>query len=167
MDAIKIDIAGTRRVGLRFDEFPDQLRDDFVREITSLSAELLVRIEAVTPDRTGKLRSQETVHVFNDPNQVKGNVFVAGVKGSQDFAKAGAEEYGAHRATQVKAHSMSLDHHWSEKLAAPMTVLVRAYSRTPDIAEAAFLRGPLAAMGPEVVARLNAVVDKAVAQANA
>ncbi len=167
MDTIKIDLAGVRQVGLRFDEFPDALYADLKQEIDALSIELLARIEAATPDRTGRLRSQERLRLFTDPNRITGYIDIAGDKGSQDFAKAAALEYGAHNPTKVAAHDMKLDHFWDKKLAEPVTVLVEAYNRTPDIAEFAFERGPLAAMQPEVVARLNAVVAKSTAQANA
>jgi hypothetical protein len=168
MDTIHIDVTGARQVGLRFEEFPDALYAELRGEVDALSAELFAHIEAATPDRTGRLRSEERVRLFTDPNRITGYVDIAGTKaGALEYAKAGALEYGAHQATQVKAHSMRLDHNWAEKLAAPMTVLVSAYSRTPDIAEHAFERGPLAAMAPEIVSRLNAVVEKAVKEANA
>jgi len=167
MDSIHIDLAGVRQVGLRFDEFPNALYADLKREIDSLSVELYARVQAATPSLTGQLRSQERLRLFTDPNRITGYIDVEGGKGSQDFAKAAALEYGAHKPTKVKAHSMGLDHYWSKMLAAPETVLVEAYNRTPDIAEAAFERGPLAAMQPEIVGRLNAVVEKAVAEANA
>ena len=166
MDDIHIAVTGDRQVGLRFEEFPDALYVALRQEVDALSIELLARIEAATPSRTGKLRSQERLRLFTDENRITGYIDIAGAKGSQDFAKASALEYGAHKATQVAAHAMKLDHHWSLKLAAPETVLVAAYSRTPDITETAFERGPLDAMAPEIVARLNAVVEKAVVAAN-
>jgi len=167
MDAVKIDVTGVRQVGLRFDEFPDELYVELKAEIDALSNELFSRVQAATPDATGLLRSQERLRLFADPNRITGYVDVEGGKGSQDFAKAGALEYGAHRATKVSAHGMRLDHYWARKLAAPETVLVQAYARTPDIQEHAFERGPLEAMQPEIIARLNAVVERAVAEANA
>jgi hypothetical protein len=167
MDAIKIELSGERQVGLRFDEFPTQLYTDFQKEIAALGEELLDRVEAATPELTGRLRGEERLRVFSDPNRITAYVDIAGEKGSQDFAKAAALEYGAHKATKVKAHTMRLDHVWAEKLNEPMTVLVADYSRTPDIDEVAFERGPLASMQSEAVARLNAVVARATAQANA
>ncbi len=167
MDTIRISVTGDRQVGLRFDNFPDALYEDLRSEIDALSSELFTRVQAATPSLTGQLRSQERERLFTDPNRITGYVDIAGGKGSQDFAKAAALEYGAHKATKVKAHAMGLDHHWAEKLAAPEQVLVEAYVRTPNIQEFAFERGPLAQMQPEVIARLNAVVEKAVAEANA
>lgn len=167
MDAIRIAVSGERQAGIRFDRFPDALYADLRREIDSLSIELFARVEAATPEVTGRLRAQERVRLFTDPNRITGYVDIQGGKGSQDFAKAAALEYGAHRSTKVTGHAMRLDHFWADKLAAPITVLVGAYSRTPNIDAFAFERGSLALMQPEISARLNAVVEKAVAEANA
>jgi len=166
-DFISFDVANVRQVGLRFDEFPDALYQDLKKEIEALSAELFGRIQAATPDRTGQLVGAERLRVFADANRITGYVDIAGAKGSQIFAKASALEYGAHRSTKVAAHKMGLDHHWAQKLAAPEQVLVAAYTRTPNIEEVAFERGPLAEMQPEIAARLNAAVAKATAEANA
>ena len=166
MDAIRINITGDSQVGVRFEEFPDVLYDELRVEIDALSSELFARIEAATPSKTGELRRNERLRLFTDANRITGYVDIAG-KGSQDFAKAGALEYGAHRKTNVSSHSMKLDHAWSNKLSEPMDVIVDAYDRTPNIAEHAYERGPLAAMRPEIISRINAVVDKAVAGVNA
>lgn len=166
MDSIRINVTGDRRVGLRFEEFPDHLYDDLRQEIDSMTNELFAMVQAATPSRTGELRSQERMRLFTDKSRITGYVDVAGKSGSQDFAKAGALEYGAHRKTKVASHSMKLDHLWGEKLNAPMDVVVKAYERTPNIAEHAFVRGPLEAMQPQVVSRMNAIVERAVAQVN-
>ena len=167
MDSIHIDVTGARQVGIRFEEFPDVLYAELKAEIESLGAELFARVEAQTPSRTGTLRSQERLRIFADPNRITAYLDIdAGKVSGGAYAKAGALEYGAHRPTKVAAHSMRLDHHWALKLSAPERVLVSAYSRTPDIQTFAFERGPLAEMQPEVIARLNGVVEKATASAN-
>ena len=166
MDNIRINITGERQAGLKFEEFPDDLYDDLRREIDALTHELLGLVQAATPSHTGRLRSQERARIFTDKNRITGYIDVAGEKGTQDFAKAAAEEYGAHRKTKVSAHSMKLDHAWGEMLNAPITVMVAAYERTPNIAERAFERGPLAVMQPQIIARLNDAVSQAVAKAN-
>lgn len=170
MDFIHIDVTGARNAGLRFEEFPSELHDELMQEIDALTIELYALVQAATPTRTGKLHSQERTKLFDDGNKIKGSVFIAG-KGSgsnSDFAKAGALEYGSTGEDfRVAAHPMQLDHFLNEKFDAPITVMVKAHDRASSIAEHAFLRGPLAAMTPEVLARLNAVVDKAVAKVNA
>lgn len=163
---IHIDVKGDRQVGVRFDEFPDQLYADLRKEIESLTSELLARVQAATPSKTGALRSSERLRIFADPDRITGYVDIAGDKGTQAFAKAGALEYGAHRSTKVSAHQMKLDHAWSQKWAGPEMVLVGAYTRTPNIAEHRFERGPLGAMQGEIIERLNAVVEKRVAEVN-
>jgi hypothetical protein len=164
---IHIDVKGDHAVGLRFEAFPGQLYDALKDEITSLGQELLARVRAATPSRTGRLRSEERLRIFADPNSIKAQVGInAGKVSGGEYAKAGALEYGAHRATKVKAHRMRLDHHWALKLAAPEMVMLAAFTRTPNIEEHSFERGPLAEMQAEILTRLNAVVDKAVVQAN-
>ena len=168
-EMIHFDVTGTRQVGLRFDQFPDALHDDLRNTIDTLSKELFARVEAATPSLTGRLRSQERVRLFDDGSRITGYVDIAGEgsgKGS-DFAKAAALEYGAHQSAKVSAHAMKLDHAWANMLAEPITVLVKAFTRKPNIAEHAFERGPLAEMQPEIIERLNAVIAKATQQANA
>jgi hypothetical protein len=166
MDSIGIRVTKDREVGLRFDAFPDNIYEALSIEVNALATELLARVQAATPSLTGKLRSQERLRLFKDKNRISGYVDIAGTAGSQDFAKAAAIEYGAHKRTTVSAHSMKLDHAWDKMLSAPMDVIVGAYDRTPNIAESAYERGPLDEMGPEIIDRLNAVVEQAVAKAN-
>lgn len=159
---VHVDIAGDRQVGLRFEEFPDALHAELLALIGGqLGPELETLVEAATPDRTGRLRGEEGLRVFDDPQSIKAQVSV-----TAEFAKAAALEYGAHRSTNVKAHSMRLDHAWSRRFNAPLSVLVSAYTRTPDIDEVDFLRGPLAAMAPEAIARMEDVVAKLAQAAN-
>ena len=168
-DFIRIDVAGDRQAGIRFEEFPDALRDDLRKEISALSLELFGRIEARVPRLSGDLASNVRHQLFVDKDKITGRVAMDGRgtgKGS-DFAKAGALEYGSTgKKFKVAAHSAALDHYWEEKLAAPITVLVKAHKRASTIGEHAFMRGPLQAMQPEVVERLNAVVERAVQEAN-
>lgn len=166
-DQIRIDINGDRQSGLRFEEFPDHLHDDLRGEIDALSHELLARIEAAVPSKSGQLRSQVRLRMFDQEDRIRGYIDIEGRKGSTDYAKAGALEYGSKgKPIKVSAHKMRLDHYWDHKLAAPTTVLVEAYERTPDIAEHSFMRGPLAAMRPEILKRLTDVVERTVADTN-
>lgn len=168
-DFIRIDIEGDRQAGLRFEEFPDDLRDDLRAEIDALSNELFGRIEGAVPRLSGDLAGKVRRQMFVDKDKITGRVTIDG-KGSgkgSDFAKAGALEYGSTgKKFKVAAHSAKLNHLWSERLAAPMTVLVKAHERPSTIREHAFMRGPLRAMQGEAVARLNAVVERAVDVAN-
>jgi hypothetical protein len=167
MDAIKFNVTGPREVGLRLDEFPNGLYDDLLHEIESLTNEAFARVVAKTPSRTGKLRSEERVRIFADKQRISGRIDVDAPKGSEEFAKAGALEYGAHHARgEISAHAMKLDHAWSQRLGSPIHVMVAAHARPPNIAEVAFERGTLAEMQPEILAGLNEVIAKRVAEAN-
>jgi hypothetical protein len=165
MDGFRIAITGDRQTGVRFEEFPDGLYRDLLQEITALTRQLFAMVQSRTPSRSGRLRGAERMQVFADTRRITGRVTVAGDK--KDAAKAGALEYGAHRTTSVAAHQMRLDHVFGTMLAAPMTALVGAYNRTPNVREVAFERGPLESMRPEILERLGGVVERAVGEANA
>ena len=148
MDAIKIGLIGDRQAGLRFEEFPDVLYEDLRKAIDSLTNELFARVQAATPELTGDLRAHERVRIFTDENRITGYVDVHG--SVADIKKAAAVEYGAHKTTNVKSHSMKLDHFWNTALTAPIDVIVIAYSRTPNVAEVAFDDARLLAIAPEI-----------------
>ncbi len=59
---------------------------------------------------------------------------------------------------------MKLDHAWDVRLSAPITVMVAAHARPPNIAEVNYMRGALAEV--PVAERLKAVVEKRVAETN-
>lgn len=157
-------ITGERQVELLFEAFPDRVYADLRAEIEALTAELFALVRARTPQRTGRLASEERQSVVAGKDRITGRVDFQGPSG--DLAKAGALEYGAHRTTSVRAHSMRLDHVFAERLNGPMSVLVSAYSRTPDIAAVEFERGALDELQPQIIERLNAVVELAAAEAN-
>ena len=165
MDTIKIGLTGDRQAGLRFEEFPDVLYEDLRKAIESLTNELFARVQAATPELTGDLRAHERVRIFTDENRITGYVDIGGTSVAE-LKKAAAVEYGAHKTTSVKSHSMKLDHFWNTALSGPIDVIVSAYDRTPNVAERAFERGPLAEMRGEINERLAAVVEQAVARAN-
>jgi hypothetical protein len=165
MDSVRIGLTGERQAGIRFEEFPDALYEELRQEIESLTRELFDRVVAGTPSKTGDLRSHERIRIFADKNRITGYVDI-GDTTVNDLRKAAALEYGAHKETGVKSHSRKLDHVFDRMLSSPMDVIVEAYTRTPNISEHAFERGPLGAMRGEIVERLNAVVEKTVAGAN-
>jgi hypothetical protein len=164
MDSVRINISGERQAGLKFEEFPNELYDDLRNAIDELTNELFARVMAATPDKTGSLRNHERVRIFTDENRIKGYIDVTGT--IADIKKAAALEYGAHKSTEVKSHSMKLDHFWDRALSSPVEVMVSAYSRVPDVTEVSFERGPLAEMHSEIIDRLNTVVKQAVEVAN-
>lgn len=151
---IGIEIDGERRVGLKFDEFPRQAHDGLLKRITKLTDRLESLILGRIPRRSGKLRSEVRKKVYDDKNRISGRVDIRA-----EFAKAAALEYGARRSTKVREHPQKLDHFWAKKLERPTDVIVSAYSRTPNIKESRFLRGPLAQLQPEVVEDLREEIE--------
>ena len=166
---LHIEVDNDLRAGLKFEEFPDALREELVAEIDALAHEAFTRERAAIPVRTGKLQGQLRQVTHNDPKRIKGAIYIDG-QGSgsgSDFAKAGALEYGSTgRKFDVGARRMKLDHFWEHRLRAPMEVLVKAYSRHSTIMEHRFARGTLEAMAPEILQRLEAVVAKTTKQAS-
>lgn len=152
---IGIEITGARQVELKFEQFPKEAHDAILQRIKSLTSRLAARIRGAVPKGpTHKLENDILVQIFDDGDRISGRVSI-----SDDFAKAGALEYGAHRSTKVDKHSMSLDHFWSQILDRPMQVVVSAYTRTPNITEHKFLRGPLATMDEEVITEIREAVE--------
>lgn len=166
---LRIDVDNDRWVSLRFEKFPEDLRDELLSEITSLTAEVFGREQAAIPVRTGRMRSQLRQRVFNDPKRIKGLVDFDG-RGSgsdSDYAKYGALEYGSTgEAFSVAEHPMRLDHFMNHLFAAPITVVVKAHKRAGTILEHRFARGTIDKMAPEILQRLNAVVERATAATN-
>lgn len=151
-----------RKVGLLFDEFPQQLRSVLLARIAGLTGQLYASVQAAAPrGATGKLSRSIAMRVENEADYIRGAVFV-----SADFAKAAALEYGAHKGFTVKAHEQRLTHVFGEEIS-PESVEVAAYQRHANIAERRFLRGPLAAMEPEIMAALEEAVTGAVNEAAA
>ena len=166
MSLIKIDLTGERQAGLRFEKFPSELLADLRAEIDSLTNELRGRVATAIPTRSGELRSSLHDELIDGDDKVTGRVTVA--KGNQALhKKAAALEYGSKgKKRPVRQHKMRLGHYWDEKLAAPRTVIVKAFQRTPNVKAHKFLRGPMEAMRPTILARLNKVVERAAQEAS-
>lgn len=161
---VGIIIEGDRRVAIKFDELPQGVHDALLARIKELTPVLAGRVRELAPERTGKLRKEIDSGVFDDKDRIAGAVFVAG-EGKQDYVKAAALEYGAHGKVKVGAHESSLDHVFAARLESPLKVMVSAYTRQANIAAVKFLRTPIEAMTPEIVAALREATDQAMAAA--
>jgi hypothetical protein len=139
-----------------FAEFPPRLRENLRKTITALTSELLARVLAAEPVRTGYLRSQTRSYVDSTEEWVRGRVrILATGHGSRAGAAFGALEYGVPR--QVVAVSAY----------ARRGIAVRAYERTTQIEARRFLRGSLGAMREKALAAIKETVDKSVEETNA
>jgi hypothetical protein len=155
---IGITVKGERETALKFEQFPKQAHDRLLATITELTGTLRGLVESAEPERTGRLRGTTGSQVSQTADRIRGRVMI-----TADFGKAGALEYGAHRAGPVKAHAARLGHVFG-RLIAPMTVMVAAHTRRPNIAEHRFLRGAEAAIAEEALAEMQEALDEAVEQ---
>ena len=156
-------VIGDRKIQLAFDEFPKSAHVRILERITGLTAELKARVEDAAPKgATGELEASIQSKVYDQPERIRGRVFI-----TADFGKAAALEYGAHKATPVKAHRMRLDHVFARRLAEPLTVAVSAYTRQPNIVARRYLRGPLEAIESDAIAGIREALEDAITQAAA
>ncbi len=139
--------------------FPAQAHDRLFASITSTTEKLRDLVEGRVPKRTGRLESEITSAVNSYPDRITGVVGIKGVTGN-DYAKAGALEYGAHGTSRVRAHVERLGHLFS-KLVEPMNVLVSAHDRKVNIQKHDYLRGPLSEIASEALADMEAALQQA------
>ena len=136
------------RLRVRLESMPKQLQKRLQQTIGRLTNELVHKVEAREPVRTGRLRSLTQAYV--DTNQIKmfvrGRVRVLRTRQHNTAAAAGALEYGSTgKKFAVKGYMRRGSH-------------VRGYQRVGGITEMRFLRGPAAAMLPKARAELRRVL---------
>lgn len=159
----KIDVIDAGRIQLRLDAFPRELQRRLKQTIGMLTQQLLVRVEAAQPVRTGKLR--RATHAFVDEGikrgvpWVRGRVRVLGGEGNLG-ARFGALEYGGPgrrrfgKKVKVRAYSRG-------------GVRINAYERRqPTIRAMRFLRGPAQAQRARAIAALEAAINDAIGNFN-
>jgi len=147
----RIDESDTGRILARLDQFPQALRVRLRDVITQLTNELLRKVEAAEPVRTGTLRHQTHAYVDEGPTWIRGRVRVLR-NGPRNYgAIAGALEYGGpgtKRRGMVKVRAYRRD-----------GATVRAYERRqPHIKAMRFLRGPARAQLPRARALIRAAI---------
>lgn len=161
-DNIAAVITGDRQLAVKLDEFPKSLHDPLRQMIARAIASLAGRVRATMPVKTGRALGEVESSVADKGQKIVGYVGVSG-----DFAKIGALEYGAHRATKVAAHSALLGHVWRNRLEAPLKVMVAAYTRRPNIEAYKMFRGASEGLREQITAEIEHVVNNAAAGANA
>jgi hypothetical protein len=150
-----------RAVVAHLERIPGQLRTALRASITQLTDQLLQRVRAAEPYRTGKLRQETQAFVDVRDDSVRGRVRILGAGGKGHNVAAAALEYGAHRLVQVRAHQEHLSHVF-DRATDSQFVAVRAYQRRANIQAKRFLRDPAAAMRPQIQAELQRVVAEQV-----
>jgi len=153
MIAFTIDSADIDRLALRFDQITPALQEKLKVVISRVTNELLARVKAAEPSRTGRLRGATAAYVDVRPNFVRGRVRINRGRGAEVMgARFGALEYGGPGrrggAVAVRAYHRA-------------GVAVAAYDRRrPRIAARRFLRGPAAAMRPLIREQLLQVIKE-------
>lgn len=146
--------SNANRLALHFDQLPDAIKRQLEITITKYTHQLLSRVRAAEPVRTGRLRAATREFVDVRKDFVRGRVRILPTGRAQSIAAAfGALEYGApgkRRTGPVKVRGYSRE-----------GGSVAAYTRRrPHIRARRFLRGPAAAIRPAVRAELEAIVGK-------
>jgi hypothetical protein len=141
---------------LHFDRMPDAIKQKLEVTITRLTMQLLSRVKAAEPVRTGRLRAATRSFVDVRQDFVRGRVRILPTGKAQRLGAAfGALEYGAPghlRSGPVPVHGYRRS-----------SGAVAAYQRRrPHIRARRFLRGPLAAMRPRIMAELSEAIGQAI-----
>jgi hypothetical protein len=147
---VRIDESQTGRIVARLDQFPKELRARLKDVIAQLTHQLLEKVQAAEPVRTGTLRQQTHAYLDEGPTWIRGRV--RALRGQNNLgARFGALEYGApgaKRRGMVKVRAYRRD-----------GATIRAYLRhQPHIKAMRFLRGPAAAQLP----RARALIRRAI-----
>ena len=159
---INVIIAGDRKVAAKFDALPAELHDALLGRIKVMTLELEARVRALAPGRSGKLKSEIVLHIYDDPQRIKGVVTLASDLPRSEYIRAAALEYGApgrRGRFKVKAYRRTITEAFGRTIP-PTRITVGAYSRIADITARLFLRGGIAGMEAEAKVELQAAIDQ-------
>jgi len=161
MAKFEVEQIGENRLLARLDSLPRQMREKLVPVINRITDEMLQRVLAAEPQRTGALKAATQRFVDNRAHLLRGRVRVLREPGQKTDhnIKAAALEYGAHGNAQVGAHEMSLDHVFDTPID-PEQVMVAAYNRDVNITADRFLRDALIGLQAE----FEIEVERAIAE---
>lgn len=160
----RIEEGDTGRLRVQLEQLPKQVKARLETAIRQLTNELLVRVKAAEPVRSGRLRSMTHAYVDVRENFVRGRVRIADSAHPREALIAGALEYGAPGRRKgrvpVRSHRMRLTHLFGRPYRGG-SVMVRSFSRKrPTIQEMRFLRGPALAMRPRALAAIRNAINQ-------
>ena len=156
----KLDLNDTR-LRVRLDTLPEKLRRRLVTTIGRLTRELLGKVEAREPVRTGRLRSLTEDYVDDNriKNFVRGRVRVLRTDEHNTAAAAGALEYGG--PGKRRKGPVKVTGYMRRGERGRFKYRVDDYERRrPRITAQRFLRGPAAAMLPKARAELRRALQE-------
>lgn len=152
-----------RDVIAHLDRLPKDLHDRLVSRLGPIASRMQALVQAGEPSRTGRLRGQTRGAVADGPTFVRAQVTIVGLF-QQDFAKAGALEYGVpgaspRSASRAPGGFVSV-HSYHRKRGES----VQAYRRRVRIEARRFLRQAAAAMQAQGMTAIQAAIDETVAE---
>jgi len=160
---VTVTVRGDRELALLFDQFPERMRGKLRERITALVSQLEGEIEAVTPVKTGRLRSEITERIYSDdPSRVAGYVSVYAASVTGEYAKAATLEYGTNKARRLTERRSLI----ARAFGRGRRRIVASMSKPVHIAARRYLRGPFETMEPEIRAALEEAMAEAVAEGN-
>jgi hypothetical protein len=146
-----------RNVLLHLNELPSRLHTALRPVIAKLTEQLLARVHAAEPRRTGQLQRATQAFVDDKQDYIRGRVRVLAISGRGHNVMAAALEYGAHRMVRVRAHQTHIDHIFNRK-SARQIAMVDAYTRRANINAYRFLRGPMTSVREQARTELERVI---------
>jgi hypothetical protein len=163
-------VTGARELSLRFEQFPEHLRERFRARLERIKGPLVAAVQAAEPVRSGKMRAATGGGIYEHPNRI---ALVVGVRidagagktkrGSVDAGKVAALNYGSHRQIDLRGHLEQRTNFWG-RLLDPVGVQIAAHRRQTNIDAYNFLGGPQSAMRAEEIAELQSAVDETIAE---
>jgi hypothetical protein len=166
-DDFTVTVSGEREIEIEFDHtIPDAVHRRLYGAIEEITERLYAAVEGDAPRRTGRLASEIHPFVEDDPHRQR---ITGGVGMSDEYAKAGALEYGApgsRNRNSVEEHMRRQTVVFGHRLDAPRLVLVKALTRHLNVIERRFLRSPLERMAPDIQKELQDAVNEAAEEVN-
>ncbi len=158
MSEFDVTVANEREVALRFDRFPVELHEFLRQRIHAIVDQLYRRILDTEPFKTGKLKSETVEREFSDnPERVAGYVSIYAPSSSNEYAKAATLEYGTHKPRREFEKTNSVTARFGKSR---RRVALR-FTKPVHIEARRYLRDPLEAMRPAILAELEHAVQEA------
>lgn len=159
--------SGARQISQRLEDFPAELHQKLAQRISGAIEELHSAVLRAVPHRTGRLASEIVERVFSDAKyRVAGYVSVytddPGPAPHNEYAKAATLEYGSSRSRAIRDE----EHGVLTRLRGSSRRIKARMSKPVDIAARRYLRGPLDALRPEILAMIEEAVAEAAGAAN-
>ena len=154
--SLRID-ANDTRLKVQLESMPRNLRRRLEQTIRGLTNQLLAKVRAAQPRRTGLLRKQ--THAYVDVNKekqfVRGRVRVLNAYDKNIAAAFGALEYGS------TGKWFGVSQHWRQRRGGD-PFHVTAHQRSGGLRAHYYLRGPARSMLPEARRRLQQALQQTI-----